>query len=150
MDSEIKKVTYEEAKAWLESKVHRSICKGSEDFLLMENILKNHPDYKNWINTDIEYFKITRAPKKKHLQVYMKMEGISRPRLVSWVSAVKGKKKAVNAEKMTENAINSAMRTVVIPQIEEYKFLHPNKKCALCDNYEKIEVDHYPKKFKEN
>lgn len=143
------KVTYEEAKAWLEARAHRSICKGTEDFNIMNSILQNHPDYNKWKNTDVEYFKITRAPKKKHLQVYMKMQGISSPRLVSWVTSVKGKKREVNEEKRIENSITSAMRTAIIPQIDHYTFTHPIRKCALCESYNNIEVDHYPKKFRE-
>ena len=133
---------YETAKAWLEARAHRSIDKRSEDFQIMESILKNHPDYSTWKLKNVEYFKITRAPKKKHLQVYMKLEGKSDLRIVSWVACVKGKKRKTNS-------LSSAMRSTIASQISEYNFRHPVKTCAICESYSNIEVDHYPKKFRD-
>ena len=135
---------YNVAKAWLDEHCHRSIRSDVEveEFILMETLLKNHPDYSGWLRKDVEYFKITRAPKKKHLQVYMKMEGVSRPRLVSWTACVTGKKRKTNN-------LTAAMRTTIIPQIEDWNMRHPSKTCALCGSGERIEVDHYPKKFRE-
>lgn len=132
---------YDIAKEWLQQRAHQTISKGVEDFLIMENLLKNHPDFHKWINTDIEYFKITRAPKKKSLQVYMKMDGISRPRLVSWTACVTGKKRKVNN-------LSAAMRTTIADQIHQFSNTHPVRKCSLCNSYLNIEVDHYPKKFR--
>ena len=136
-------MNYGIAKEWLEKRAHRTISlKNIEDFEIMNELLKNHPDYKNWIHTDIEYFKITRSPKKKHLQVYMKMKGITRPRLVSWTACVTGKKKKVNN-------LSGAMRSCISDQINSFSSHHPIKKCSLCDSYSNIEVDHYPKKFRD-
>lgn len=138
------KMDYDIAKEWLQQRVHTTISRSlkPEDFKMMNELLKNHPDYDNWINTDIESFTITRAPKKKSLQVYMKMKGISRPRLVSWTACVTGKKRKVNN-------LSAAMRTTVSDQIVTFSNTHPIKKCALCDSYLNIEVDHYPNKFRD-
>jgi hypothetical protein len=142
---------YDIAKEWLQQRAHRTISKDSQDFLIMENLLKNHPDYNKWINTDIEYFKITRAPKKKSLQVYMKMEGISRSRLVSWTACVTGKKRKVNnlGQTFNKSDLSAAMRTTIGNQIHEFSNTHLVKKCSLCNSYLNIEVDHYPKKFRD-
>ena len=136
-------MNYEIAKEWLEKRAHRTISKSLniEDFEIMNTLLQNHPDYKNWVNTEIEYFKITRS-KKKALQVYMKMKGISRPRLVSWVTCVTGKKRKVNN-------LSAAMRSTIATQINHFAITHPIKKCALCESYSNIEVDHYPMKFRD-
>lgn len=135
-------MNYKIAKQWLEARVHRTISHGSSDFEVMNELLKKHPDYNNWVNTDIEYFKITRSSGKKALQVYMKMQGISRPRLVSWTACVTGKKRKVDN-------LNAAMRTAIASQISTYTSSHPIKKCMICESYSNIEVDHYPKKFRE-
>ena len=108
----------------------------------MNSILKNHPDYGNWLRVDVEYFQITRAPKKKSLQVYMKMRGISRPRLVSWTACVTGKKRK-------NNNLSAAMRSAIKYQVDEFSFRNPVKRCFVCDSYNRIEVDHFPKKFRD-
>ena len=135
-------MNYETAKEWLTGRVHRRIVEKSADFEIMNTILKNHPDYGNWVNTDVEYFQITRAPKKKCLQVYMKMRGISRPRLVSWTACVTGKKRK-------NNNLSAAMRSAIKYQIDEFSFRNPVKRCFVCDSYSNIEVDHFPKKFRD-
>src|SRR5665647_795152 len=112
-------MNYDIAKKWLEQRVHTTISKSLqlEDFEIMDGLLKNHPDYNKWINTDIEYFTITRAPVKKSLQVYMKMKGITRPRLVSWTACVTGKKRV-------SNNLSAAMRTAILDQIFAYSNSH--------------------------
>ena len=132
----------EETKSWLEAHVHRTYNKNTEEFYVMLEMLKKHPNYPNWKKKDIEYFQITRAPKKKFLQVYIKVEGNKNSRLVSWKSCVTGK---INK---TDN-LALAMRNSIKDQINEYVFRHPVKKCVLCETYNNIEVDHYPVKFRE-
>ena len=58
------KTDYKTVKNWLEEHVHRIFNKNTEEFYIMENILKKHPNYENWKNKNIKYFKITRCPKK--------------------------------------------------------------------------------------
>jgi hypothetical protein len=135
-------MNYETAKAWLAERVHRRVMANSVDFEIMDEMLKKHPDYGNWINVDIEYFQITRAPKKKSLQVYMKMKGISRPRIVSWTACVTGKKRK-------NNNLSAAMRSAIKYQIDDFSFRNPVKRCFVCDTYNRIEVDHFPKKFRD-
>jgi hypothetical protein len=135
-------MNYETAKTWLGERVHRRVMANSVDFEIMNEMLKKHPDYGNWINVDIEYFQITRAPKKKSLQVYMKMKGISRPRIVSWTACVTGKKRK-------NNNLSAAMRSAIKYQIDYFSFRNPVKRCFVCDTYNRIEVDHFPKKFRD-
>ena len=135
-------MNYETAKEWLGQRAHRRVIEGSEDFEIMNSILKNHPDYGNWLRVDVEYFQITRAPKKKSLQVYMKMRDISRPRLVSWTACVTGKKRK-------NNNLSAAMRSAIKYQVDEFSFRNPVKRCFVCDSYNRIEVDHFPKKFRD-
>ena len=135
-------MNYETAKEWLTRRVHRRVVENTPDFEIMHDMLKKHPDYGNWVNTDVEYFQITRAPKKKSLQVYMKMRGISRPRLVSWTACVTGKKRK-------NNNLSAAMRSAIKYQVDEFSFRNPVKRCFVCDSYNRIEVDHFPKKFRD-
>jgi hypothetical protein len=132
-------ISYEEAKNWLQSKVHTTIKNGNDDFVFMMQVLQQHPNFNEWKHQNAEYFVITRSPKKKYLQVMVKFEGFKNPRLVSWVECVTQKLRHV--DKLTQ-----AMRSAISPQISDYRNRNPIRKCVLCKcDYEpRIEVDHYP------
>jgi hypothetical protein len=61
----------------------------------------------------------------------------------------KGEDRKQDIKQDMKKYLNLAMRASVMPQIIEYSFRHPNRRCALCDSFNYIEVDHYPKKFRE-
>jgi len=133
---------YKSVKEWLESHVHQSITERSnaEDFKLMTNILKCHPDYDKWTYKIPEIFTITRSSQKKNLQVYVKFVGFDNKRLVSWVSCANRKIKK-------KDPLTQAMRTAITPQIQAFRTKHPVQECEICKVCRKIEVDHYPKTF---
>lgn len=131
-----------EIKIWLEEHVHRTYNKNNPEFYTMLNFLEKHPNYVNWKNQEAEWFQITRSPKKKHIQVYVKFTDLKNKRLVSWKSCASGK---VNKT----NSLTAAMRNSVTEQIQNYRIHHPVEKCVLCESFANIEVDHYPKKFRE-
>ena len=96
MDSSKNSVTvmdYASVKEWLQSHVHQTITANSSpsDFELMTNILNCHPDKPKWKHQNPKSFIITRSSKKKHLQVMVHFEGLTSPRLVSWVACAKQK-----------------------------------------------------------
>jgi hypothetical protein len=133
-------LSYDVAKAWLQSKVHTRVSPNcQEDFDLMSKILEQHPNFINWKHQTVEYYIITRSPKKKALQVLIKFEGLKTPRLVSWVACVTQKIRKIDQ-------LTQSMRSAIAYQMTEYRTRHPVKKCALCEcDYEpRIEVDHYP------
>ena len=132
----------DEVKFWLEKHVHRTYNKNTKEYYVMLDMLQKHPTYSTWKNKEIEYFKITRSSKKKYLQVYIKLENIKIPRIVSWIACVTGKKSS-------NDQLASAMRTAIKSQIAEYSFRHPVKRCSICETYSDIEVDHYPTKFRD-
>lgn len=131
-----------EIKIWLEQNVHRTYNKNNQEFYIMLNFLEKHPNYLNWKNQEPEWFEITRSPKKKHIQVYVKFTNLKNKRLVSWKSCETGK---INK---TDN-LSYAMRNSISEQTQSYRQSHYIKKCEICESYNNIEVDHYPKKFRE-
>jgi len=159
---------YDTVKHWLEARVHTTINRPNEDFAMMQTMLANHPNYKDWKNQECEAFKITRSAKNKSLQVHMKMKPQVSPtsskkfgdmrslkkkgdgwRIVSWVSCATGK---VARKSSDANKITQAMRFAVRKQIQNWRNAIGNKhnpKCALCDCvvYADLEVDHFPTTF---
>ena len=167
---------YNDVKTWLEARVHNTIHINTPDFDIMMDMLKKHPNFSKWKNQSCLAFKITRAKKTKHLQVYIKQlslknitkkskkiktnqtktnqtktNPIERWRIISWVACVKGNVETKSSEK---NKLTQAMRYAIRKQIQIWrntigKNHELGRKCVLCecDNYEKLEVDHFPKTF---
>jgi hypothetical protein len=133
--------SYNKVKSFLEKRAHSRIKRNDNDFDLMINTLKLHPNYTNWKNKTVEYFRITRSPKKKAIQVHIKFKGLAKERQVSWVKCTD--KKLAKVNKLTQ-----AMRTAVTFQIEKWKNnFFGYRKCVLCNSTKNLEVDHYPTKF---
>lgn len=104
----------------------------------MSELLLRHPNRESWQNQDPQAFRISRSPRKHHIQVEVKFE--KKWRSVSWKTCVTG-----TAKPPTEmNKLNSAMRYAVRKQIKSFKSKHPVRECALCGekSSRKIEVDH--------
>ena len=139
--------SYDKVKEWLQQYVHTTITKSQpEVFGEMYAILQLHPRYNDWVSQRPEHFRITRSPKKKALQVYVKFENLKRERLVSWVDCTDHYRPKVNEQ---ENRLTQAMRSTVGWQIGQWRTFNNPRKCALCDSWNNIEVDHHPKKFAE-
>jgi len=131
---------YLEVKDWLEAHAHKTFNTKDEQFTKMYDILKLHKNYKNWKFKEPERFRITRAQRKKSIQVYVKFKNKKRERLVSWVSCTS--KTPPKIDKLT-----LAMRKSIHSQILDWRESHAVRKCEICDSYNNIEVDHYPTKF---
>lgn len=136
-------MNYKEIKQWLESHVHRVIDSRTPDKLeIMTNVMKLHPNYDQWKLQIPTAFKISRSPKKKYLQVFVKFKDTKRWRSVSWVACATGKIRKVDS-------LGSAMRYSIKSQIRMWrqKNMHPIPKCALCNCQSNLEVDHHPIHF---
>jgi hypothetical protein len=133
---------YASVKEWLQSHVHQTITIQScaSDFELMSQILNCHPDKPKWKHQNPKSFIITRSSKKKSLLDLVQCEGLTSPRLVSWVACAKQKIK--KTDRLTQ-----AMRSAIKPQIHFYREHHHSKNCVICDCTHSIEVDHYPETF---
>jgi hypothetical protein len=99
-------------------------------------LLLKHPNYTQWKYNVPVGFKIIN---KKNIQLHVLFEGTTGYRIVSWVQCC--------GIKRTKDPLASAMRYSVRRQINQYKKLHLDKICILCNSTVKIEVDHYPTKF---
>lgn len=138
-------MSYKTVKAWLTKHVHTTITPDRlDDFNEMFSFLQNHPNWSNWTNQIPEYFRITRSPKKKALQVYVKFTDVKKERIVSWVDCTD--KYNPNRNNL-QNQLKQAMRSAISPQIVNWRTFNNPQKCALCDSWDNIEVDHYPCKF---
>jgi len=120
------------AKNWIKSQLQRigycdSITNQSDKELLFE-IIKGHPDPEK-IEGVID-FKIEPENKSYALFIVKKnsIEGIS------WVCCATGRGKTNN------ELLGMAMRYAIEHQINDYR--KANHRCILCDNTERLEVDH--------
>jgi hypothetical protein len=144
----IKLDTYDKTKQWLSQNVHRTFFPSDNNkFMVLKTLLDRHPSKSEWKNPIPRSFKITRSPANKALLLYVKFEGITRYRIVSWKACASGKLE--KCQKGPENQLNGAMRHAVRVQINKYKKSHPHKICVLCKSTTRIEVDHYPMHFVE-
>lgn len=146
-------ISYEQIKEFLEKRVHKIIKYGDPDFETMYSVLTCHPNFNNWKRVVVEYFRITRSPKKKAIQVFVKMTD-AKERQVSWV-------KCSNKSVLTEEIVNQfkskdtiskqltqAMRTAIKDQMDTWKSsVFGNRKCEWCGKLTGLEADHHPKKF---
>lgn len=127
-------------RTWLESHVHQTFYPKHEEFSILLPVLQRHPNYNNWKYQEITGFRITRSVQKKAIQVEIRVlcKTKEKWRLVSWKACVSGHQTTHN----DMSKLNSAMRYAIRRQISIYRNNHPIKKCAICNSYAKIEVDH--------
>jgi hypothetical protein len=135
---------YTTVKTWLTCHCHQIIRPDNQkDFDLMNDVLRCHPNWSNWKYKCVEYFRITRSAKKKALQVYIKVSGVSKERLVSWVACTTKKRSS-------QNTLAQAMRSAIRDQTQLWSNSQMGtRKCALCEKRDNLEVDHHPTKFRD-
>lgn len=126
--------TYDKTKAWLERYVNRNIFPKDPEFQVLSELLNRHPSKSTWKNQVPTSFKISRSTGNGSLVLYVRFEGLTKYRIVSWVACSKGKL----ASKPTGNELNSAMRYAVRVQISNYRKSHPVQICELCTSDQRI------------
>lgn len=142
--------TYDKAKKWLNSHVHKNYFPSNTyEFNLLSDLLNRHPSKSEWKNQTPTSFKISRSPGNGAVVMYVRFEGLSNYRIVSWVACAKGKLAKHQQSDNDDNKLNGAMRYAVRIQISNYKKAHHSQVCFLCNTEYRIEVDHYPKHFVE-
>ena len=134
---------YDKTKEWLNKHVHKNFFPSNVEFSILNNLLNRHPSKNEWANQIPTSFKISRSPGTNALVMYVRFEGLSNYRIVSWVTCARGKL----ANKREDNQLIGAMRYAIRKQINNYKNLHPLQVCVLCKTGYKIELDHYPRHF---
>lgn len=138
-------VDYENVKEWLGRHVH-SVIKNTDldNFNQMYEILRLHPKYDQWKHQTPEWFRITRSPKKKALQVFVKFENSKRERIVSWVDCTNRYREIKHSH---ERQLTQAMRSAIAWQMSHYRQTNGPQICGLCGSLDNIEVDHFPNRF---
>lgn len=144
----------EKTREWLSARIGRiySFNYMIEDFNVLSDMLKKHPNYETWKHKNPAAFRIERK-QSKSLCLYVSFikenvpkgsSTLTKFRIVSWKSCVTGKatKSANNA-----NALSSAMRYAIRVQIKKIRRERPQASCDLCNSDSRIEIDHYPIKF---
>ncbi len=140
--------TYDKAKKWLGEHVHRNFFPLNPEFNTLSRLVDRHPSKNEWVNQVPTSFKISRSPGNGALVMYVRFEGLSNYRIVSWVACAKGKLAShQQSDNNNNNKLNSAMRYAIRIQVSNYKKAHPTQVCALCGTGYRIEVDHYLKHF---
>ena len=107
----------------------------SDKYYILIKILERHPDFnsktENMCNIKIMYDTLN----KKALKILIvKNDGNNVD--ISWRCAINAKHKSKKHELM------SAMRSSIDSQIKLFKKEHYNDGCQLCDNIERLDVDH--------
>ena len=136
---------------WLNKHCHRVYTENRNpyEFNHLLTLLKQHPNYKNWKRKEPNSFKITRSRGNKALQLMVRfptVNTIGKYRIVSW-RACANKKLNKSQSSAEKDRLNSAMRYAVRVQMSKFRKSFGIQKCAVCENMNRIEVDHYPKKF---
>ncbi len=127
---------YKVVKNWLSNHINKTYNNVDDvEYDYLHTLLQNHPSYQTWQFNNLA-FKII---KKQYVQLMVSFN--SRYRIVSWV-------KCTNKKVYQIDPLTSAMRHAIRRQITIYKNKHLEKICHLCQSQQKIEVDHYPIKFK--
>ena len=139
--------TYIKTKKWMGEHVHKNFFPRNIEFQVLCNLLDRHPSKSTWKNQIPTSFKISRSPGTGSLVMYVRFEGLSKYRIVSWVACGKGKLAKHQESGNVENQLNGAMRYAIRMQIRNYKKSHHDETCVLCDTGYRIEVDHYPDHF---
>lgn len=137
---------YNEAKAWLEKRAHRTFTAKHEEFSILCEFLRRHPNYDTWKFKKPEKFQITRNTQKS-LIMNVKFKGLKRSRIVSWVSCATMKVKS--SQKSETAKLTQAMRYAIRSQLKAFKKTKALPYCELCHSYKSIETDHYPIHFSE-
>ncbi len=145
--------SYDKTKTWLENHVHRNYFPRNSEFQILTSLLDRHPSKSNWKYQEPISFKISRMSGNGSLVLYVRFSGLSRYRIVSWVACSNMKLKKRQKPTSIDDQLNSAMRYAIRRQIFNYKKAHAIKNCVLCSSNgiptgNRVEVDHYPKKFK--
>jgi len=139
---------YDKTKKWLQEHVHRNFFpRNHQEFTILSNLIDRHPSKSTWKNQTPTSFKISRSPGNGSLVLYVRFEGLSRYRIVSWVACAKGKLAKHQQAGNDDNKLNGAMRYAIRSQISNYRRGHHTQVCAICDSSHRIEVDHYPLHF---
>lgn len=152
MNQEIEKLdTYDKAKKWLESHVHKNYFPRNPEFKILSDLIDRHPSKSDWKNQTPMSFKISRSTGNGALVMYVRFVGMNNYRIVSWVACAKGKlsKSQTPGDDNNNNKLNGAMRYAIRMQIKNYRKSHLTEKCELCGTGYRIEVDHYPRHFVE-
>lgn len=105
-------------------------------------LIERHPEADAKIGCGIKGFFLVCNPttgEKNHME-FVRFDG-TRDHF-SWKSCVSGKGKTYNYK------LTSAMRFSIVPQLVNFK-LSQKEKCALCDESQGLEVDHFRPKFRE-
>lgn len=139
--------TYDKTKKWLGEHVHRNFFPRNPEFNTLLRLIDRHPSKNEWTNQIPTSFKISRSPGNGALVMYVRFEGLSNYRIVSWVACAKGKLASHQQSNNDENKLNGAMRYAIRVQVSNYKKAHPTQVCVLCETKYRIEVDHYPRHF---
>lgn len=139
--------TYDKTKKWLGEHVHKNFFPRNPEFDILSNLVNRHPSKTGWKNQVPRSFKISRSPGNGSLVMYVRFEGLSKYRIVSWVACAKGKLAKHQQTGNSDNQLNGAMRYAIRVQISNYKRSHHDQKCVLCGTGYRIEVDHYPLHF---
>jgi hypothetical protein len=106
-----------------------------DKYNILIKILERHPDFnsktENMCNIKIMYDTLN----KKALKILIvKNDGNNDD--ISWRCAITAKHKSKKHELM------SAMRSSIDSQIKQFKKAHYNDGCQICDNNERLDVDH--------
>ena len=149
MNNQEKLDRYDKTKKWLEAHVHKNYFPRNSEFQILSDLIDRHPSKSEWKNQTPTSFKISRSTGNGALVLYVRFDGMSNYRIVSWVACAKGKLTKNQASGSDDNKLNGAMRYAVRMQIKNYRKSNPTEKCELCGTGYRIEVDHYPKHFVE-
>ena len=142
--------TYNKTKAWLTDHVHTNIFPSNKcNFQLLSDLIDRHPSKNTWKNKTPLSFKISRSPGNGSINLYVRFEGTTKYRIVSWVACAKGKLAKCQENGNVENQLNGAMRYAIRQQIQKYKKSNLTRVCELCQTEHRIEIDHHPKHFVE-
>lgn len=127
-------MNYKETKLWLTNNIG-CYHKGPQYDVLC-TLIQKHPNYNQWKFNIPNAFKIIQL---HAIQLHVLFVNTKRYRIVSWVQCT--------GKIIKKDPLTSAMRYAIKRQINQYTKIHPNKICFLCNDVNKIEVDHYPVTF---
>ncbi len=137
--------SYDKAKKWLTTHVHKNFFPRNPEFQILCDLIDRHPSKSSWSYQKPKSFKISRSPGNGSVVLYVRFEGLSKYRIVSWVAAAKGK--LAKHQTGDNTKLNGAMRYAIRVQIQMYRKSHLTQICVLCNSGHRIEVDHFPVHF---
>lgn len=106
------------------------------DFDVLNDLIKLHPEYKEKKGDGIDYFHIKRHPKYFGFCIWIKQKNKEDLIDFSWVECLKKKKTPPLKD------FKKALRTTIEPQIISFKNSCKELKCELCSSYKLPQVDH--------